>query len=153
METGSLIILVACALACAIASWFIKRYGTPTQLYDQQKAQRVAEIMTEILTVLYTELGIRKPYDVYSVWSKPTYNGSEWLYHAKARQSDNVQLDDDSLLEYRVLINGRASDISAPLTVTDIHPRGKTFVYDIAVTDNVVYYQTPSEMSKNDRDF
>ena len=120
---------------------------------DYEMATRVAEIMTEVLTVTHAEVGIRKPYDVYSVWKHPTKNGEVWTYHAKARQSDTVQLDNDSLEEYAALINGRARDISAPLAVTDIHPRGNTFVYDISVTEAAMSYLTPKEVEAIDRDF
>ena len=122
-------------------------------MFDYQKAYRVATLMTELLTLLYIEIGIRKPYDVYSVWMNPTINGEVWTYHAKARQSDNVQLDPDSLDEYIALINGRAIDISAPIRVTKIHPRGNTFVYDVFVTEAVKFYLTPQEIEKLDKDF
>jgi hypothetical protein len=124
--------------------------NTVNHLY---KAERVAELMTELLTLLHADIGIRKPYDVYSVWKNPTRNGAGWAYHTKARQSDSVQLDTDSLAEYISLINGRAQDIGAPLTVTAIHPRGNTFIYDVTVTDAVMAYRSPAEVKAVDRDF
>jgi hypothetical protein len=133
--------------------FLFKRETVTNTVHHLVKAERVAELMTELLTLLHADIGIRKPYDVYSVWKNPTKNGAGWTYHAKARQSDSVQLDTDSLTEYGALINGRAQDIGAPLTVTAIHPRGNTFIYDITVTDTVMAYRSPAEAKAADRDF
>ena len=146
----------------ALFWWVDRKMSVTTHFIDYQIVNRIAKLMTEILTLLHAEIGIRKPYDVYSVWMNPTRSddGTKLTYHAKARQSDTVQLDPDSLEEYVSLINGRAIDISAPLRVTQIHPRGNTFVYDVAVTDAVSEYVSPDEVkalekafSMKDRDF
>jgi len=144
------------ALALIALFWWIDRkMSITTHFIDYQKVDRVAKLMTEILTLLHLEIGIRKPYDVYSVWMNPTRSedGTALTYHAKARQSDSVQLDDDSLEEYVALINGRALDIGAPLAVTQIHPRGNTFVYDVSVSESVLVYVSPDEAKALDKDF
>lgn len=143
--------------------WLLDRkLSVTTHSVDYQKVNRVAKLMTEILTILHSEIGIRKPYDVYSVWMNPTRSddGTKLTYHAKARQSDTVQLDDDSLEEYVALINGRALDIGAPIWVTQIHPAGNTFIYDVSITEAVLTYVSPDEskalrrgFNNNDRDF
>jgi hypothetical protein len=43
--------------------------------------------------------------------------------------------------------------LGAPLTVTAIHPRGNTFIYDVTVTDAVMAYHSPAEAKAVDRDF
>ena len=134
------------AIIIGIILFFWERKSKPiAQIPVYQMAVRTTELMTEILTLLHAEIGIRKPYDVYSVWKNPTKSGEVWTYHAKARQADNVQLDPDSLEEYMALINGRAEDIGAPLEVTNIHPRGNTFVYDVSVSGAALSYLTPKE--------
>ena len=143
------------SLAVLVLLWWIdKKMSITTHLIDYQKVDRVAVLMTETLTLLHAEIGIRKPYDVYSVWMNPTRNddGTKLTYHAKARQSDTVQLDDDSLGEYVSLINGRAIDIGSPLWVMQIHPRGNTFVYDVSVTEAVSTYVSPNEAKALDKD-
>ena len=134
------------AIIIGVILFLWERKSRPiTQIPVYQMANRTAELMTEILTLLHAEIGIRKPYDVYSVWKHPTKDGEVWTYHAKARQADNVQLDLDSLEENKALINGRAADIGAPLEVTNIHPRGNVFIYDISVTEAALSYLTPKE--------
>lgn|GEM_PF-6405688 len=121
--------------------------------YNQQIADRVTVIITEILTTLYDELGIIKPYDTYFVWATPTYVNDRWCYHAKAKQSDKAQTDPDSLLEIMTIINRRAAEIGAPIVVTDVHPRGKMFVFDVEITNNIASYMMPSEDTTHDRYF
>jgi hypothetical protein len=132
--------------------WLVEKKNPPTPLHDQPTTDRIAEIMTEVLTTLHAEIGIKKPYDAYSVYQAPTYQDGRWVYHAKAAHAEAVQLDDDSIAEYMASINGRAAAIGAPIMVTAIHPRGKNFVYDVVVTGNVICYETPNASAK-DRDF
>ena len=157
------VILILAVPFFAFIDWLGKKMmaleTTVKNSLDYHMANRIAELMTEILTVVHAEVGIRKPYDVYFVWVKPTHDGKEWTYHAKARQSDTVLLDDDSTREYLEIINERAVDIGAPLKVTKIHPRGKKFIYDISTMEVAKTYISPNELkeaeqsNKLDRDF
>lgn len=142
-------------IVLVVALWLKKKMRKTAQTVNYQIVDRVTVLMTEILTLLHADIGIKKPYDVHSVWKPPTISedGEKLTYHAKARQSENVQLDGDSLDEYVSLINGRALDIGAPIQVTQIHPLGNTFVYDIYVTNGIFGYVSPNEAKEIEKEY
>jgi hypothetical protein len=145
-------LVAICVLVFALFGETIENAIVTRRQSALPKDTSVANIITEILTTEYAEAGIKIPTDVYSVYVAPSKESGEWIYHAKAKQSDDCKLDSDSLESYKSFINARARDIGAPIKVTDIHPRGKWFEYDIVVTGNVENYQSPS-MIRQDRDF
>jgi hypothetical protein len=152
--------IVVCFLiigAAAVIVYFLNKLHNSLYVatYDNGAANKVNSITTEILTVIHGEVGIKKPYDECAVWKEPTQEeGGGWLHHAKATQSKDAPLDDDSLEEYRAIFNGRAADLGAPIQVTAIHPRGRLFVYDIVTTGAVNNYQSPNATAPvQDRDF
>jgi len=122
-------------IVVGVCLWFDK--GAPPLKSRQNTnnsreiSDRFAEQMCEILGILYDRAGVVKPYDPNSTWLNPTQCGNVTIYHCKAAQSEKSRTDDETLEEYRLIINERACDLQSPLFVDKITVSGKRFIYDI----------------------